>query len=522
MKKRVKMGRVKKREKKETSEGEGKEIAKPTESLEQLMRQKDEIQALLSSLEDAYTEATILEDDYNDIKSRNAKKLEEINKKIEVLRKGEAKVPKAAPKAGIPPAEPEMRAPEVPAEVPRIPVVVEERVEEKPKKREVVSSEDLKKLELDLAKRVKEMVEEIGTKITEKDMLEIKNKFAKFETETEKMKALIETIREGKKISDEKIQRVVEGLAEIRTMVYGREASVKEEEVRLEKVMDIMNRLEPEKLIMELGKRDKEVNNQNLRIVKLEETTGEFGEMLKRIEKLMKDIGSLENVISISNEASEKLMNMKNIERNNQKMLDKIQGVYAELSKRMEEFMLYRAKQDRMDDLLNEMMKNIDEINTKAAYFVTKDDLESFRATMRTAAPAAAAPVAADETGELKLQKDEIEMLMKSMEEEFKSGTISKEEYEKMKKANLAKLDEIENKMKGKETVKEAKPSEIAEKPPEKKPEEKPAEKKEDKRPPESVERDEMLLKDLEETFKKGFISKEAYERTKKMILGKG
>ena len=94
-------------------------------------------------------------------------------------------------------------------------------------------------------------------------------------------------------------------------------------------------------------------------------------------------------------------------------------------------------------------------------------------------------------------------MLMKSMEEEFKSGTISEEEYEKMKKANLAKLDEIESKMKGRETVKEAKPSETAEK------------------PPEGVERDEVLLKDLEETFKKGFISKEAYEKTKKMILGK-
>ncbi|MCK4532126.1 MAG: hypothetical protein KAT94_04600, partial [Candidatus Aenigmarchaeota archaeon] len=350
--------------------------------------------------------------------------------------------------------------------------------------KEVVSSEDLKKLEVDLAERVKEMVEEIGTKITEKDLLEIKNKFARFDIETEKMKALIETIREGKKISDEKVQRIVEGLAEIRTMVYGREASMKEEEVKLEKIMDVMNKVEPEKLIMELGRRDKEISNQNLRVTKLEETTGEFGEMLKRIEKLLQDIGSLENVVKISNEATEKLMSMQTIERNNQKMLDKIQGIYAELSKRMEEFMLYRAKQDRMDDLLSEVMKNLDDINTKAAYFVTKDDLESFRAAMRTAAPAAAAPTAGDEIGEFKLQKGEIEMLMKSMEEEFKSGTISEEEYEKMKKANLAKLDEIESKMKGRETVKEAKPSETAEK------------------PPEGVERDEVLLKDLEETFK--------------------
>ncbi|NIP40277.1 MAG: hypothetical protein GTN39_02015, partial [Candidatus Aenigmarchaeota archaeon] len=90
-----------------------------------------------------------------------------------------------------------------------------------------------------------------------------------------------------KKVSDEKIQRVVEGLAEIRTMVYGREASMKEWEVKLEKVMDIMNRVEPEKIMMEMGRRDKEVENQNLRINKLEEMTKEFGEMVKNIEKVL-------------------------------------------------------------------------------------------------------------------------------------------------------------------------------------------------------------------------------------------
>lgn len=527
MGRRVKRGRVKSKSKEKISEKKAEKIPRPTESMEDLMHQREEINALLSSLEDAYTEATILEEDYNDIKSKNMKKLEEINKKIEVLGKEKAgEIPKAEPEP-LPAPGPEVRpAIEAPAPEPAaVPVVVEEKVEKKPekvevKKEKIVSPDDLKRLEVDLAERVKEMVEEIGTKVTEKDLLEIKSNFTKTGTEIEKMKALVETMREGRKVSDEKVQRIVEGLAEIRTMVYGREASMKEQEVRLEKVMDLMNRLEPEKMVIELGKRDKEISNQKMRIDKLDETTAEFGEMLRRIEKLLQNIGSLENVLKISNESSEKLLGMQTIERNNQKMLDKIQGIYAELSKRMEEFMLYRAKQDRMDDLLHEVMKNLDDINTKIAYFVTKDDLESFRATIQAAAPPTPAPSVADEIGQLKSQKEEIEMLMKSIEEEFKGGAISKEEYEKMKKANLAKLDGIENEIGGKEGIKEAKPSEIAGKPPEKKPEEKPKIEKE--MTPERKGRDEMLLKDLEETYKKGFISKGAYEKTKRMILGKG
>ncbi len=106
-------------------------------------------------------------------------------------------------------------------------------------------------------------------------------------------------------------------------------------------------------------------------------------------------------------------------------------------------------------------------------------------------------------------------MLMKSLEEEFKGVAISKEEYEKMKNANLAKLKEIEGK------IKEAEKGKVLGAIKEGKPEGKPK-KIERGIPPEEKGKEEMLLKDLEETFKKGFISKEAYEKTKKMILRKG
>jgi DNA repair exonuclease SbcCD ATPase subunit len=500
-------------------------ISRPEENLEQLMRQKEEIEALLSSLEDAYSEASILEEDYNDIKLKNEKKLEDTSKKIDILtRKQEAaKGPETRPSPQRL-ALARMTRPQV--ELPVIEEIEEEEpaAEEKPRKEKKeravtsigpsVSQEDLKQLEVDLAEKIKDMVEGIGAKVTEKDLLEMKNTFAKFEADIDKMKAQVEAVREGKKADEEKIQRVAEGVAEIRAMVYGREASVKDLEIRMEKTMDVLRRLEPEKIVMELGRRDKEMGNQNLRLTKIEETTKEFGEMLKKIETLLRNVGSLEHVINVSNEASEKLMVMENIQRSNQKMLDKIQGIYAELSKRMEEFVLYRAKQDRVEDLMNDLMKNADELSTKAAYFITKDDLESFKASMQTATPSYSEP---GESQSISSQKEEIEMLMKTIEDEFKSRAISKEEYEKMKNANLAKLKELENKagkipspvpapQKGIKPVKPAKTERKAD---------------EAKMTKETKSKNEMMLKDLEDTYKKGFISKEAYEKTKKMILGK-
>lgn len=509
----AKKSKAKKAEpKRKTSAPHARPQMAPPESLEQLMRQKEEVEALLSSLEDAYSEAAILEEDYNDIKSKNEKKLEDIKKRVYILTKKQAAEPPQMQPS--PPARPRVS-------LPVIEEIEEEEttpaVEEKPKKEKKekidagpsVSQEDLKKLELDLAEKIKDMVEEIGAKVTEKDLLEMKNSFAKYEAEIDKMKAQVEAVKEGKRIDEEKIQRVAEGVAEIRTMVYGREAASKEQEIRTEKVVEVMRRLEPEKIMFELGRRDKEMGNQNLRLTKIEETTKEFGEMLRRIEKLLQNIGSLEHVLTISKEASEKLMSMENINRSNQKMLDKIQGIYAELSKRMEEFVLYRAKQDRMEDLVNEVIKNLDELNTRSAYFVTKDDLESFRASVQSsaAAPYPSAGVAEDTAS----QKEGIEMLLKTLEDEFRGRTISKGEYEKMKKANLAKLKELEERVEKKSPPPQAPEREIKSA--------KPA--KAEKKPEETKSRNEMLLKDLDDTFKKGFISKEAYEKTRKMIIGK-
>jgi len=524
MGKRVKKDRVRKSVTKKTpaSRKAAKTEPLPAESLEQLTHQKEEIEALLSSLEDAYSEAAILEDDYNDIKGKNEKKLDDINKKIESLSKRQ-------PAAAIEPVKaPAPRLPRIPVSIPTFEEEVEEAEEKPEEKKEKkgkakeekavagISEDDIEKLEIDLAEKIKEMVEDIGTKVTEKDLLEMKNNFAKFEAEIDKMKAQVEAVKEGKRIDEEKIQRVAEGVAEIRTMVYGREASVKEQEIKFEKVMDVMGRIEPDKILMDMGKRDKEIGNLGLRLSKLEETTKEFGEMLKRIETLLRNIGSLEHVLSISNDASEKLMEMGDIQRANVKTRDKIQGIYAELSKRMEEFMLYRAKQDRVEDLVNEVMKNLDDLNTKSAYFVTKDDLESFRSAIQ--ATMAAQPVSAIESYSLDSQKEEIEMLLKTLEDEYKNKSISKEEYDKMRNANLAKIREIESKMKG--GGKAAPPPRMIEEEPT--PPKKPAAKeRKPEVPKEAKSRNEMLLKDLEETYKKGFISKEAYEKTRKVILGK-
>ena len=57
------------------------------ENLIELQKQKEDIEILLSTLEEAYRDASITEEHYNEVKGKNKKKLEEINLKIISLEK---------------------------------------------------------------------------------------------------------------------------------------------------------------------------------------------------------------------------------------------------------------------------------------------------------------------------------------------------------------------------------------------------------------------------------------------------
>ncbi|NIO36519.1 hypothetical protein GTO27_02325, partial [Candidatus Bathyarchaeota archaeon] len=201
------------------------------------------------------------------------------------------------------------------------------------------------------------------------------------------------------------------------------------------------------------------------------------------------------------------------------------------------EFMLYKAKQDTLDELSREMMKAIDKMNTKIEGFAKKEDLNLLRDTLESKISGAGvvASTASQEVIKLQEQKSEIEGLLGILEEQFKKGEMKGEDYYKAKKINTERLESINKKIQEKsqapvgvpapveESVKEEKPSEApkpVERPVEKKVVEKPLEEKKpvEEKKPAKVGRKEQMLEELEESYKKGEISKEAYEKTKKMI----
>ncbi len=464
----------------------------PAKGIEGLKKEKEEIQSLLSSLEDAYYEATILEEDYNDIKAKNKKRLEDIDNKIKAMEKEHVKkiseerekVMKEMKK------EPEktIASPEKPE--PSATPIISEKPPAKAK-----PEIDVEQLEEEMSNRFKEIVSGLSAKIGDSDVAEITKKLERYNIDIERMKAVVESVKEMRKVDGEKVQRANENIAELRSIVFQREVMMKDYETKIQKMTDIVSQIDPEKIIMEMGKKDREISSQALKIDKLEGKFQTIDEILKRLRNVITNIGSLENMINMSKESTEKLMEMKNVQANIQKLSDKIHGLYAEMTSRLEEFDIYKRKQDRYESLVDSLMNNIDDLNKKTEGFATKDDLEA----MGTARPVTAVGGGGTPSGteELTEEKEELEGLLKSLEEGYAAAVIPKKEYEKTRKINLAKLEKIEKELQVSPVSTQSAPAAATE----------PAKGNQHK--------------GLEDAFKNGLISKKSYEKAKKILSKK-
>jgi hypothetical protein len=568
----------------------------------ELQRQKEDIQILLSTLEEAYKEASITEEHYKEVRSKNQKKLEEINAKIERLEKEatkkaekEEKAAKRAEKKGKKPrkAEPAPAAQPAPAETapataPAVPAQPApptspapgpekaaggdstdysgipqpltdiagetEIIETKPEKAPGAARRGKPGSLQYTADEIKEMFGKI-LKEMKPQGIEVVPRVDKLEVQLEKVHAYLDSMKDERSTGKENVQRLTEEVGEIRSNLSGLDRRFSESEIKLTEISESLGDMRPQRFLKIMGEEDAAIKLHEARLDKLDDLTSVMLKKLGQIEEVLKRLGSLEKIVNFSREAAKRLLEIENREKRITRIADKIDGIFMELNKRLEEFALYKAKQDTLDELSQEMMKSLDDMNTKIQKYAEKSELDEIKSALETelaSVKAGTGAGASPEVQKLQSQKAEIEGLIAMLDEQFKAKALPEKEYQKTKNINLERLREIDKKIEearlgaapapaAQEPGKAASPEQTAKtgqevtekpgsetagtrakKPHEEKPQEASPEKPSGPKP-EKPEPDKQgeLLSQLEDSLMKGLIGREAYEKTRKLIRGR-
>ncbi len=410
-------------------------MVKVKEPPEELQRQKEDIENLLSSLEAGFAEGSITQEHYNEVRQKNLEKLEEITRKLKIAEK---KVQKQAPEA-----EPEPKEP-----APKEADMKEGRRQETPSGKESAPAKEKEE-----AKEKKPgILGEISSKISgekgideerlkEKIIMELSPKMEKINVRLVKLKAFLDAMKEDKTGERETAQRVNEELGETRSAMGSIEGRLGEMEMKLEDVSETLTDLKPQRFAKELQKKEEELKMHEARLEKLDDMNTNILKRMNQIQIILEKLGNIESIADMTKGISTKLVSIDEKEKKITRLADKIDNMFVEINKRLEEFMFYKAKQDSLDDLSKEMLKSMDELTTKLTRYAEKDDLELLRdtldnkiSTLMKEGAASSAPV------QLSQDHSDVESLMKMLEEQFKKGQISKKDYEKAKAANIQKV----------------------------------------------------------------------------------
>jgi len=443
-----------------------KKKGKPTETLEELQKKREDIETLLASIEEAYSEGTMPEPQYQEVKEQNEAKLSEINEKMD---KAAAEGPPPTPEGGAPKeggeAAPEAPPPEAPppeAQPPEAaaPAVPKEAPAQSPAPEAAPptaapASGTMIPTTVELPEELKEMIKEIKEGRGGGTDPETMKRLEQLEVEIEKVKSFVDAMKDERSGQDERFQRISEEVGEMRSNVNDVDGRLGEVEIKADESSDIVKNIKPQRITKQLEERDTDIISIKTRIEKTEDVVSNTLKRVGQIRTMLQSLGSIDNLASMSKDIAKKIILIDDKVKKTDRISERIDTVFGELNKRLEEFMFYKAKQQSLDEMSHDLMRNIEELTTKLDGYAQKNDLNTLKDILmskideaKIAGPVAAAPVPLTGPGaEIQKQIDELNELDNMLEEQKKSGTLKEKEYKKTKDANKKKKDDLQKKL---------------------------------------------------------------------------
>lgn len=199
----------------------------------------------------------------------------------------------------------------------------------------------------------------------------------------EKVAAEASLLRELFIQKDERFSHMMSELGELRAMVIKAERENQENAMRIEKLDSILKTLDPMEIEKTLALKEKMIVEAQARVEKmekmLEDLRSDFLQHAAKIDKL----GNFESISKVYKDVDAILSTVKRKEDNINLTAGKVETTFFEMEKRLKEFEKTKPLMERMEDLSNEMIKSLSDIGIKTSNFITRDELEEFRKSIR-------------------------------------------------------------------------------------------------------------------------------------------
>jgi len=198
----------------------------------------------------------------------------------------------------------------------------------------------------------------------------------KINTEIERIKGSLEGFQETRKTFTERFSGVSEQIGELRNMIFERDKTIQEIELKSEKAYDLVDSVHPEKIMSEVQKQDAKSEALKANLEGNEAIMDRIMDELKETKKKVEFFRGVEEIIKLSEEVKSELIEIKKIESKIALDTDKVETIYAEMRKKFQDVDSFNSDLREIKVISDQNAKDIGFLKEKVSGFVSKDELE--------------------------------------------------------------------------------------------------------------------------------------------------
>jgi len=198
----------------------------------------------------------------------------------------------------------------------------------------------------------------------------------KLKTEIEKLKASQEAFKEVRTSSSERFTRTSEQIGELRSMILERDRTIQEVELKAVKSADLVSAVQPEKLMTEVQKQEVKIEALKANLEGNESIMERIMEELRETRKKIEFFRGVEEIIKLSEEVKQELIEIKKAEGRINIQTDKVQTIYAEMRKNIQDLDAFKAEIQDMKSTVEQNSKDAEFVKNKIGNLAEKSELD--------------------------------------------------------------------------------------------------------------------------------------------------
>ncbi len=175
---------------------------------------------------------------------------------------------------------------------------------------------------------------------------------------------------------NERISTLTEEIGELRSMILDRERAFNEIQTGFETIQDATREIQPKKIDSKFDKMEKMIIDNTVKSEKTELFMNTIKDEITKYRIQMSKIKSFDNLLLEIDKLKEKIDQINDSKNYVDRKAAKVETIFGDLNDRLKEFNKDKATLEKVDEISQELLKNMDKLEIKLEEGVLKEDLE--------------------------------------------------------------------------------------------------------------------------------------------------